>query len=278
MCVVRAGSSVEITLKARDKHNNQHTTGGAVKDVTIRGGGRRRSSQTEDVKCNVYYKSNGKYIIQCQLFASGSHDIVVTDSCLKSAVFGRVKVYSGHPHGENCQLVNTNVYEATIGIQYSLSVELFDEFKNPTRYRDDYMIIRITDASVGREVLIGYTGPCAYKYGLTSSPSTRFIIFSFLPRETGLVSLHIKINGTSISACPLPFNVNISMDSLKVKLKKLKGYLAARYRRGYTPTLTIDRSRLLESAVEILQDSYFSNIVRIRFGDEIGVDIGGISR
>lgn len=286
MCRKRAGSYIHFRLKAVDHYNNRHTTSGAVKSVIVKGAGKKRalggsstdSSEAEDVICDVSYLSNGKYAIKCQVFTTGSHHIIATDSRLMSSTVGKVLVCSGPPYGANCRLAESNTYTAALGERHSLSVELFDMYANPTHYNDGFMVIRITEASVGNQVLNAFTGPDAVKYGYASSPSTRQIVFSFTPHTPGQAMLRISINNTPLPTSPVPFMVRVSIQTLESKLRMLRSYLRGVHCRGYTPTLTVDRERLLESAVEVLQQDYFSKIVRVRFGDEIGIDMGGITR
>ena len=279
LCEIKAGEFLHLRLKARDQYYNEHTTGGAVKSIIIQGGGKRTPNlEAEDISGDVSYVDSGEYAMKVQLFATGTHNIMVTNSRLESFVLGKVKVTSGMPHGGCCKLSDFNSYEATLDTRHCISVELFDQFNNPTHYNDDFMVIRITEASIGDHVLNAYTGPHAFNLGYTTSRSTRFIIFTFTPRKVGQSLLQISINHTPLPDCPLPFNVRISMQTLKEKLHRLKDYLQGRHSIGYTHTLTIDRQRLLESAVEVLQEHHFSKIIRVRFGDEIGLDVGGISR
>lgn len=283
LCRAEAGSVLRFVLKASDQFNNMHTTGGAVSEVTIQGGGKRTSpdgSRAEDAVCETRYVSDGKYELKCQVFSMGLHDVVVTDSCLRSSVLGRVRVSCGPPHGAHCRLSDSNTYSAMLGTRHSLSVELFDAFRNPTHCSDSYMVIRMAmaEAHVGNQVLEAFTAPDAVRYGYFSCRSTRFLVFSFVPHETGQSWLDISINGTHLSACPVPFTVHVSAVMLKSKFQTLRSYLSARHCKGYTPTLTVHRERLLESTVEVLQEHHFSKIVRVRFGEEIGLDMGGISR
>ena len=274
LCQANAGSSLSFKLKARDQYNNKHTTGGAIKSITIKNGGKPNCSSTEDrseaedVICDVSYISNGEYIVKCQVFAMGYHDIVVMESCLKSSVMGQIRVVSDLPYGSNCRLADTNVYEPTTGIQHSISVELFDRFTNPVHYQKNHK--KLIEASLGNQILVPYSEP-----GVRSS---RFIIFRFTAYEAGQVLLNIRINNCNVPMCPMILNVKLSMVGLMDKLKKLRLYLQSRYSLGYTPTLTIDRERVLESSMAALQPQHFRGIMRIRFGDEVGIDMGGVTR
>ena len=61
-------------------------------------------------------------------------------------------------------------------------------------------------------------------------------------------------------------------------MRPLQAYLLRNHQSGTTPTLTIRREAVLESAVEVLREEHFSMLIRVRFRDERGVDAGGVSR
>ena len=251
--------------------------------------------------------SNGSYVILLQLFSAGTHDIVVTDSCQTSSVFGRVHVTSSTPCGASCKFADSNSYRATVGVRHCISVELFDEFGNPAHYDvsdgggrgatwwaggrtrtssgsgggNILEMIHKMEATVGGQRLSAYTGPEAlcYKFVASGIGTTRVIVFVFTPQQAGQRMLNVSVNHTPLSACPVPFTVTAQVSLARVNgLRRfLRGVATAA---GCTPTLTVERGeRLLESAVEVLQlEGRLSRMVRIRFGDEIGIDMGGVAR
>lgn len=278
---VVAGTRLRFTLRAVDRHGNLHTSQGAITAVTTPHAGRRGLADTPptstaagDVTYDVRYKAGGKYVVSCQVFSTGIHKVIVTDSHQESLVFGRIRISSGLPHSATCRLAESNSYHGTQGVCHTLSLELFDEYMNPAHCKTGHFAL----ASVGNQRLKTYTGMEAFRLGLFSTYSSQFVVFVFTPEKIGQALLEISIHHTALSACPVPFTVRVSMETLGCKLKWLRGLLQARHGVEYTHTLTMDRGRLLESAVQMLQEHHFSRTLRVRFGDECGIDMGGISK
>lgn len=86
--------------------------------------------------------------------------------------------------------------------------------------------------------------------------------------------LHVRVGGRDIVGSPVLLQYNFS-GRFKQRVSSLRQSLACH---GYTPTLTMDRSHLLETAVNFLQPNMFQKTIRVRFGDEQGVDFGGVSK
>ncbi len=316
LCRVSAGSTLLFCLRAADSYGNRHTTGGAVKAAIIRGAGKRRQQDplsaggggppeegveelTEpaarsDVICDVSYASGGCYEIKCRVFTTGTHDLLVSDSserwCLsqRALAFGRVRVISGPPHGSSCKLASSNSYVGTIGFRHYFFMELFDEYGNHSHFSDITAANWEIEARAGSHVLSVCTVSDALREGPgvvtpptsigTSVAAARFVALAFTPCQVGVAMLHVRINHALLPACPVPFSIRISEVTLATKVRSLRAFLQGRHGRGYTSTLTMDRSRLLESAVQELQGELFSKTVRVRFGDERGLDMGGISK
>jgi hypothetical protein len=134
---------------------------------------------------------------------------------------------------------------------------------------------------VGDHALNVYTGPDALVYRFKSQHySTHFVILWFVPRKPyQAVPLSVVINHTPLAGRPFFFTIEPEVvGEFKDRLFELRKYLRARHCIGYTPTLTLRRDMLLESAVQAVQGHHFSRTLRIRFGDEPGIDMGGIVR
>lgn len=280
LCQIRAGDYFRLKLTAADKYGNFHTCGGAVKTVTVPGGGRRCGNKAHDVVCRLQDHHNGVYVISGQLFRAGKHQVVITDTCSKTAELGMIHVSSGDPWGANCELVGSNSYRATVGAVHSITVKLFDQYMNPAHIKDRYSVEQLAKATIGDHTASPYTGPDALLEGyvLTNS-STRFVVFAFVPSKPSRTAmLNVVINHTPLMACPVPFVIDDVQDELETRLARLRKYLWTLHCVGYTPTLTVRRDMLLESAVQVLEGSLFSRILRIRFDNEPGIDMGGIVR
>lgn len=205
---------------------------------------------------------------------------MITDSCSDSAVFGTILVSSGEPYCLMCELVRSNSYTASVGTRHCISVKLFDAYRNPAHYNDLGTVRQLSQATVDDHILTAHTGPDAVRLGLVSTKrSTQFVVFSFTPHKPARAAmLNVIINRTSLVACPIAFAIDPVKEGLESRLNRLRKYLRAEHCMGYTPTLTIKRDMLLESAVQVIQRHHFSRILRIRFGDEPGIDMGGIVR
>ena len=68
------------------------------------------------------------------------------------------------------------------------------------------------------------------------------------------------------------------MEQIVDKYAKLKEYLNKWWRQGSTPTMTMDRANILECAINLLTDQVLCKTIRVRFNDEPGIDLGGVSR
>lgn len=275
---VGAGSTIHFILAACDRFYNKHISGDAIKSVVIKGGGKYRSNArvAEDAVCSVSYSSDGNYNISCQVCAVGWHDIVVTDFYMMKYVMGRVKVFSGPPYGSNCKLSEFNTYEARVGEKHFFTVELFDKFMNRAFFRNSIERLDV-HATIGEQTLDVFSGIDAYQLHYTSYRSSDYIVLLFIPDDVGRFFLQISIRGNSLSSCPVPFYVHLPTFSLREKLERLKTCFS-KISMGYTRTLTVDRYNLLESTVRVLKNCHFFKIIRIRFGDEVGIDQGGVAR
>ena len=280
LCQMRAGDQFRLKLTAADQYGNFHTCGGAVKTVTVPGGGKRCGNQAHDVTCEIQDHCDGVYVISGRLFRAGNHKVVITDTCSKSTDLGTIHVSNGDPWGANCELVESNSYRAFVGAIHCVAVKLFDEYKNPAHIKDMSPVHRLAKATVGDQIALPYTGPDALLRGYVSTNfSTRFVIFVFVASQPARVAmLNVVINHTPLAACPIPFVIDEVRDELQTRLARLRKYLWSQHCVGYTPTLTVRRDMLLESAVQVLHGSLFSRILRIRFDDEPGIDMGGIVR
>lgn len=305
LCCVSAGSSLLFHLKAADVYGNQHTAGGAIKAAVIYGAGKREVPVASgdqpvlvdwggDAICDVSYTSDGCYEIRCTVYTVGTHELVLSDSISfsqRAMIFGKVRVYSGAPNGAKSRLCDSNTYCGTVGTRHYLFLELFDEFGNHSHFSDITTASQEIEARVGGHVLSACTVEEAIKSekqrGVSISPppnygiggnQRQFIALALTPYQVGMAMLHVQINDTLLPSCPIPFSIRVSINYLVAKGKALRTFLRSQHGRGYTPTITVDRSRLLESAVEALQGQLFSKTVRVRFGDERGMDMGGISK
>ena len=299
---MRAGSTLLLCLRATDRYGNRHTMGGAVKAAVVWGAGRREQDSSSlgesrasrpgsDVVCDVSYTSGGSYDIKCRVYTKGTHSLTVSESSegfSSPKELGKIRVLSSRPHASSCKLVDSKSFVGTVGKRHYIFMELFDQFGNWSWYRNSREANLAVKARVGHHPISMFSVNEILREGhsrVTPPPTcgpgrrSRFIVLVFIPEKVGVAMLHVRINDVPLPACPVTFTVRVSKTSLAAKVRALRAYLLGQHCRGYTPTLTMDRSRLLESAVSALnQEDYFSKVIRVRFGDERGIDMGGISR
>ena len=272
MDTVPAGSTVTLFLRARDGYGNAHTSGGAVKRAIVEHAAQRDPQRLDaqlctvkDSECSIIHLGNGDYQLQCQVFTAGNHSIVVTDQYERSEVMGTVKVQDGRPHAPNCRIDPTNTYQAMVSERYECYLYLYDRFFNSCSPAYHSFV----EATVGADHLQTFFAP---------GPLSNRVKLYFTPTSRGIKQLLIKVFAEVVPGCPIDLNIIALTQSFKQKFKNLKTYLVNNHCVGYTPTLTINRENILESAVQTLYDDYFHCIIRVRFGAEPGMDTGGVSR
>lgn len=281
-----AGDEVCFSLKACDSYSNLHTTGGAIYAAVIKGAGQRdfdlssftpledlrqRLSQAvrADVICLMSDKGNGMYTFSGCVFTAGIHDIVVTSIDHTSFTMGRVRVIPATPYAKHCRLELDSVYqtEPEVSKKYTILLNLYDEFFNACN--SQRVSLKEIQVSIGQQ-------------HLQSFPHYRDrnkLCFSFIPISSGAVKLLVSISGELVPECPLALTVRVVTESFLKRFSTLRRYLQMSVCCYYTPTLTIDRNNLLESAVNMLNvGDYFRRTIRVRFRDEPGIDTGGLSR
>lgn len=279
MDTVVAGSTVTLFLKVRDPYGNAHTSGGAVKRAVVKHAAQRHSQHPDmaiqriqaaqqhnanDAECSFDHLGNGEYRLKCQVFTAGKHSVVITDQ-YRSHIMGTVRVQSGRPHAAHCRLHPMNTYQGEVSQPYRCHLYLFDQYFNGCLPESCLLV----EATVGTQNLHSY---------FAFAVAFNCVKLSFTPTSAGKKPLVIKVCGQPIPGSPLVLNIVAHPVSFQQKFKKLKTYLVKNHCVGYTPTLTMSRENVLESAIQELHDHYFHHIIRVRFGDEPGMDTGGVSR
>ena len=286
LSTVTAGDRVCFSLKAFDGFSNPHTTGGAIHEASLSGAGQRDASfrtnmvgervlnqpksRGVDVICCVSDKGDGTYTFDGCVFTAGTHDIVVTSVSHTSFVMGHIRVIHASPYAKHCSLELDSVYhtEPVLNKKYTMSLKMYDMFFNAC---DSHRVDQRKDfqVSVGQQRVSSF---------LHKKDRTKLEL-SFFPIQRGPVKLHVYVRGELLPECPLTLTVKVVTESFLKRFDSLKRYLREYLCYYYTPTLTIDRNSLLESAVNVLNvGNYFRRIVRVRFGDEPGIDTGGLAR
>ncbi len=275
-----------MSLKAFDSYSNPHTTGDAIHKVSLKGAGQRdiaylssmfgerlqgalSRSRGVDVIWHISDEGTGTYKLNGCVFTAGVHDIVVTSIEHTTFIMGQVKVIHASPYAKHCFLELDSVYhtEPEVSKTYTILMRLYDEFFNAC---SSNRISRTgIQASIGQQQL-------------RCTPHNRDktkLKLSFTPYSPGQVTLVVSVRGELLRECPLLLTVKAVTESFLKRAKALRRYLREYRCYYYTPTLTIDRNNLLESAISMLNvENYFKRIIRVRFGNEPGIDTGGIAR
>ena len=286
-----AGSTVTLYLRARDNYGNAHTAGGAVQRVVIKRAGRREFNPSAelahfvqksrlgapDVECSVEHIDGGVYQIECQVFTAGNHSICITDQCGNTHRMGTtLEVVSGSIYAPLCRLDPRNSYQGVMTESFVCYLYAFDQFLNPCSVAGNLASVH---ATVGNQTMTAIPASQVTKGRLPVVAGFTLIALKFTPHSKGIQQLNVRIGSEAIPGCPVEVNVVPLTTSFPMRLKELRHYLRMRYCKfGYTPTITINREDILESAVRELQDQYFHRTIRVRFGDEVGIDTGGVSR
>ena len=285
---VKAGGLVKLFLRARDAFGNPHTAGGTIADVVIPGAGLRpqtgmqqRLALGEDVHCKIEDSGDGLYNIEGLVFSSGTHQLTVMDQCGTAHKLSSVtlNVIPSALFASKCTL-HFPSREATVGVRYTCFLYLFDQFGNPcpATYQNcgRYVNGVASGQKMGMSTLSEMSESVRMAPGLDVKPNC--VVLSFTANSPGNKELLITVNDELVSSPPIVISVVRASQSFAAKIKQLRSQLSARYGSTYTPTITIDRASLLESAVNMLQEEHFRKVIRVRFGEEPGIDVGGPSR
>lgn len=226
-------------------------------------------SRGVDVICHVSDEGNGTYMLDGCVFTAGIHDIVVTSLNHTSFIMGQIRVIHASPYAKHCYVELDSVYhtEPEVSKPYTILMKLYDEFFNACS--SSRVSLAEIQASIGQQQL----------HCVPLKKDQTKLKLSFTPYSPGQVKLVISVRGEPLCECPLALTVKAVTESFFKRFKALRGYLREYLCYYYTPTLTIDRNNLLESAVSMLNvENYFKRIVRVRFGKEPGIDTGGLAR
>lgn len=231
--------------------------------------GALHQSRGVDVIWQISDEGNGTYKFNGCVFTAGVHDIVVTSIDHTSFTMGQIRVIHASPYAKHCCLELDSMYHAEpeVSKTYTILMRLYDEFFNACS--SSRISLAGIQASIGQQQL----------HCIPHKKDQTKLKLLFTPNSPGQVKLVVSVRGELLRECPLTLTVKAITESFLRRFKALRRYLTEYRCYHYTPTLTIDRNNLLESAVSVLDvENYFKRIVRIRFGSEPGIDTGGIAR
>ena len=269
-----AGKTITLYIRARDKFGNAHCSGGAIKNAIVQSAGQlcidsssslvviqASQSNRPDTECNVDFMGNGAYRLQCVLYGTGTHSLVVTDTCKTSLCMATVRVAPSTAYPLHCRLDPSNSYRALAFREFTFYMYIYDAHFNPCCLDSHSHIV----------IYLGFRQYQA-KYTRSSKRVGNHYAVRFSPLPTSYKKMDIALNGTLIGDSPV--DIHVKHASLQERLEQL--WRSTRSVSVYAPTITVDRANLLESALQ--NSKYFHAPLYIRFGDEPGVDLGGVAR
>ena len=265
---------MNLLLKAVDKYGNAHTSGGAGIAVDVSPVHANESNpawerevaniqrSTAVTDCCVEYKGKGLYRVDFDIYRKGMWSVGVgTCGCAYYHILQQLMVESSDPFAPNCRLDPTNTYRGVVSQRMKCSLFVLDQYGN--------MCSKI------------HPGVKAFFNGIPIpivKESDQTFSVSFTLYHEGTQQLLVTVLGEAIPACPVDIAVHRSTSMFHMVFKHLREVLQERYSVGYTPTITINRSCILESALHSIPNHHFYRCIRVRFDDEPGIDTGGVAR
>ena len=274
----KAGSIAIFYLHAHDLYGNKHTAAGAIKEASIISAGMRigspqftgtgeliRERLNQPALCTTEHIGEGIYRLQTTVYSAGIHPVRITNHTGVSGTLGRVEVECGPAFQPNCLLGPGIPTTAILYKKFQILLHLFDEYCNPCS----------PDRSVRARVDSGERVSITH----SSNAAKNCMAIAFVPSLLGKKEVFVYVNNSLVNGRTIQVDVvRPILQNFEAKVQELKLYIKTHYREGYTPTITIDRGNILESAVNSLPENYFNFVVRVRFGDECGIDDGGLAR
>ena len=226
----------------------------------------------EDCMCDTKYLNNGVFEIKYTPYCNGNGLFRVSftgsDSRLVSSELNCVhlEVTSGPPSAVHSRIEYFST-DATVNQTYSLMLHLFDEFYNSVQLsKSDFK------RKVNISVLVDDTNT---SFSVTKVDS--YYVLHFVTRS-GLYTVRITIDGVNVPQTPLAISVaNRQRNKTGSKLSKLYNSLQS-HRKPGLPTQIVDRRYILNSGLRILSSNKIQYCLRVKFDDERGMDLGGLSK
>lgn len=231
-----------------------------------------------DCDCDTNYLGNGVFEVKCTPYCRGSGIIHVSatgsDGRTSSQLDGvHLKVKCGLPSALHSRIdySSTNVM---VNKTYSLKLYLFDKYYNsvlPSKVEFRRLV------HIG--VLAGNTDVNFSIKKVDTYFVLRFVARRYYPSQQ--YGIEITVDGVSVPQTPLVISVTnyqtVSSSTVERKLSTLYASLQ-RHRKPGLPTQTVERKHILNSALRILSDDKIGYYLRVRFDDERGMDLGGLSK
>lgn len=225
----------------------------------------------EDCTCDTKYLNNGVFEVKCTPYCNGNGLFHVSytgsDGRFVSSQLNCVhlEVKSGPPSAVHSRIEYFS--DVVVNQTYSLKLHLFDEYYNSLQLsKSDFR------RKVHISVLVDDTDA-----GFSTKRVDSYYVLRFVTRA-GLYTIRITIDGVNVPQTPLAISVaNRQRNKIGSKLFKLYDSLRS-HRKPGLPTQTVERRYILNSALRILSGNNLQYYLRVRFDDERGMDLGGLSK
>ena len=266
----KAGSKLELYLFTRDKSNNtiHYDTPPQV------------LLQLNDsyLSCNVSpVQKKGVFLIKYYLTLKGRYNIVIKQDSTYLSI-ASFDVHSVQPFVNNC-IINLPVVSSrktlsitSPSVHASFTVQLYDKFNNlisdtrKYRYSMQAKLRNKLNKKVQYFRVYAEEGTIVFRLHLSSEVEG---------------DVRVTFDADELPDSPVAISVYFNYAEMSFSERRivLLRILKQSFSQGYTPTLTIDRRNILESSVQALAPpNYFNQTIRVRFGNEPGIDDSGLSR
>lgn len=263
--VCEAGKQVTFYFCLRDIFYNCLTSDNGLGSLSlcVLYAGRRETlySPPPNAPCTVMYIQNGIFKATCTPYSSGMCPIMLGKSILPQ---GKLHVCHIAPSVETTTVSHPSSVLLS-DRQWTCVIKLRDVYGNAVLSRSSNISITAT---------LNGTAPVSTDVRqVPMSPGTYHGTVFFC--GAGVYEVTVRVNGQPLSDTPIQFTIK---EQIADKYAKLREYLKKWWCQGSTPTMTVDRANILEHAINLLTDQVLRKTIRVRFKDEPGIDIGGVSR
>ena len=226
----------------------------------------------EDCTCDTKYLNNGVFEIKCTPYCNGTGlfraSLTGLDGRIVSTKLNYVhlEVKSGPPSGVHSRIEHFST-NAAVNQTYSLNLYLFDKYYNS---------VQLNKLDFRRKVHITVLADDT-EADFSIKRVDSYYVLRFVTRGR-LYTVTITIDGETVPQTPLVISVaNHKRNEVGSKLSTLYDSLRS-HRRPGLPTQTVERGHILNSALRILSGDNIQYCLRVRFDDERGMDLGGLSK
>lgn len=234
------------------------------------------NTTNKDCKCDAKYLDNGVFEVRCTPYCPGigSFCVSITGSdgrTVSSQLHeGHLEVKTGPPSPlhSRIQYDSTNV---KVNKTYSLKLYLFDKYYNSVQpSKSDFWrivhIIVLADNSNNID------------FSVAKADIGSFFVLRFVAKSTARQYIvEITVDGVRVPQTPLVISVDNRRHEVEQKLSALYASLQSHRKQGL-PTQIVERRHILNSGLRILSSDKISYCLRVRFDDERGMDLGGLSK